>query len=128
VHFIGPGRRWGGGEAADSGGVLLLVGFEGIKREEETGQRRFSGGGEGGMTALRFGSSRVEEGSSRRRTARRRDWRGGNANGSQRWETMPWWAILGRKAKRSGPVSVGVKERQKWAEQRNGLKAKEAAA
>jgi hypothetical protein len=32
VHFIGPGRRWGGGEAADGGGVLLLVDFEGVKR------------------------------------------------------------------------------------------------
>jgi hypothetical protein len=31
VHFIGPGRRWGGGEAAGDGGVLLLVGFEGVK-------------------------------------------------------------------------------------------------
>jgi hypothetical protein len=31
VHFIGPGRRWGGGEAAGGGGVLLLVGFEGVK-------------------------------------------------------------------------------------------------
>jgi hypothetical protein len=28
VRFIGPGRRWGGGEAADSSGVLLLVSFE----------------------------------------------------------------------------------------------------
>jgi hypothetical protein len=28
-----------------------------LNREEETGQRRFSGGSEGGMTALRFGSS-----------------------------------------------------------------------
>jgi hypothetical protein len=34
VRFIGPGRRWGGGEATGSGGVLLLVGFEGVKREE----------------------------------------------------------------------------------------------
>jgi hypothetical protein len=31
VRFIGPGRRWGGGEATDGGGVLLLVGFEGVK-------------------------------------------------------------------------------------------------
>jgi hypothetical protein len=31
VHFIGPGRRWGGGEEADGGGVLLLIGFEGVK-------------------------------------------------------------------------------------------------
>jgi hypothetical protein len=60
VHFIGPRRRWGGGEAAGGGGVLLLVGFEGVKGGEETGQRRFSGGSEGGMTALRFGSSRMK--------------------------------------------------------------------
>jgi hypothetical protein len=31
VHFIGPGRWWGRGEAADGSGVLLLVGFEGVK-------------------------------------------------------------------------------------------------
>jgi hypothetical protein len=36
--------------------------------------------------------------------------------------------VPGQKAERSGPVSVGVKERQKWAERRNGPKAKEAAA
>jgi hypothetical protein len=32
VRFIGSGRRWGGGEAASGGGVLLLIGFEGVKR------------------------------------------------------------------------------------------------
>jgi hypothetical protein len=52
-----------------------------LKGEEETGRRQFSGGSEGGMIALRFGSLRVEEGGSRRRTAR---WRG------QRWEPMYW--------------------------------------
>jgi hypothetical protein len=31
VHFIGSGRRWGGGEAAGGGGVLHLIGFEGVK-------------------------------------------------------------------------------------------------
>jgi hypothetical protein len=31
VHFIGPGRSWGGGEAAGGGGVLLLVGFKRVK-------------------------------------------------------------------------------------------------
>jgi hypothetical protein len=66
-----------------------------INGEEETGRRRFSGGSEGVMTALRFGSSRTEEGGSRQRTAQRRDRRGGGANGSRRWE----------------PV-----ERRKWAE------------
>jgi hypothetical protein len=95
---------------AGGGGILLLVGFEGVKREEEMGRRRFSGGCEGGMMALRFGSSRAEEG-----------------NSQQRWETSPWWAIPGRMAERSGPVSVGVKERRKWVERRNGPKVKEAA-
>jgi hypothetical protein len=40
VRFIGPGRRWGGGEAADGDGVLLLVGFEGVKggRGDGTGR------------------------------------------------------------------------------------------
>jgi hypothetical protein len=59
-----------------------------LEGEEETGRRRFSGGSEGGMTALRFGSSRVEEGGSRQRTARRRGRRGGGADGSRRWEPM----------------------------------------
>jgi hypothetical protein len=31
VHFIGPRRRWGGGEEASGGGVLIPVGFEGVK-------------------------------------------------------------------------------------------------
>jgi hypothetical protein len=95
VHFIGPGRRWGGGEAAGGGGVLLLVGFEGVKGGRGDGTRRFSGGSEGGMMVLWFGSSRVEEGGSQQRTARRRGQRGGSADGSRRWEPM---------------------ERQKWAE------------
>jgi hypothetical protein len=38
------------------------------------------------------------------------------ADGSWRWEPMPWWAVQSQKAERSGPVSVGVKERRKWAE------------
>jgi hypothetical protein len=66
--FIGTGRWWRGGEEAGGGGVLIPVGFKGVKGEEETGQRRFSGGSEGGMTALQFGSSRVEEGGSRQHT------------------------------------------------------------
>jgi hypothetical protein len=82
-----------------------------LKGEEETGRHRFSGGSEGGMTTLQFGSSRTEEGGSRRRTAQRCGRRGGSADGSQRWETTPWWAVPGRKAERSGLVSVGVKER-----------------
>jgi hypothetical protein len=40
------------------------------------------------MTALRFVSSRTEEGSSRQRTARRRGRRGSGADGSRRWEPM----------------------------------------
>jgi hypothetical protein len=44
AHFIGPRRQWGGGEAAGGSGVLILVGFEGVKREEETGWCHFSGG------------------------------------------------------------------------------------
>jgi hypothetical protein len=31
VHFIGPGRRWGGGEAVGGGGVILLIDFEGVE-------------------------------------------------------------------------------------------------
>jgi hypothetical protein len=31
VHFIGAGRRWGGGEEAGGGGVLIPVGFKGVK-------------------------------------------------------------------------------------------------
>jgi hypothetical protein len=59
-----------------------------LKGEEETGLRRFSGGSEGSMMALWFGSSRAEEDGSRQRTARRRGRRGGGADGSQRWEPM----------------------------------------
>jgi hypothetical protein len=57
-----------------------------LKGEEETGWRRFSGGSEGSMTTLRFGSSRMEEGGSGWLTAWRHGWRGGGADGSQRWE------------------------------------------
>jgi hypothetical protein len=46
-----------------------------LKGEEKTGRRRFSGGSEGGMTALWFGSSRVEEGDSRQRKAQRCRWK-----------------------------------------------------
>jgi hypothetical protein len=31
--FIGPGRPWGGGQAANDGGVLILIGFKGVKGE-----------------------------------------------------------------------------------------------
>jgi hypothetical protein len=63
------------------------------------------------MTTLQFGSSRTEEGGSQRCTARWHSQRGGGADGSRRWELIPWWAVPGQKAERSGPVSVGVKER-----------------
>jgi hypothetical protein len=45
-------------------------------------------GSEGGMMALRFGSSRVEEGGSWQRTARRHGRRGSGNDGSRRWEPM----------------------------------------
>jgi hypothetical protein len=77
-----------------------------LKGEEETGRCHFSGGSEGGMMALRFGSSFTEEGGSRWCAARRLGRRGGGADGSRRW-----WAVPGRKAEWSGPVSVGVKDR-----------------
>jgi hypothetical protein len=96
--------------------------------EEETGQRRLDGGNEEGGAPVRFDYSCAKESSRRWRTARRHSQRGGGADGSRRWETTPWWAVPGRMAERSGPVSVGVKERRKWAEQRNGPKAKEVAA
>jgi hypothetical protein len=59
-----------------------------LKGGKEMGRRRFSGGSEGGMTVLRFGSSRAEEGSSRWRTARWHSQRVGGADGSQSWEPM----------------------------------------
>jgi hypothetical protein len=60
-----------------------------LKGEEEAGQRRFSGGSEGGMTALRFGSSCTEEGGSRQHTARRRGQGAAvpmEARGGSRWK------------------------------------------
>jgi hypothetical protein len=42
--FIGPGWRWGEGEAAGGDGVLLLIGFKGVK-----------GGREDGMTQIQWG-------------------------------------------------------------------------
>jgi hypothetical protein len=66
-----------------------------LKGEEKTGRCRFSGGSEGGMTMLQFGSSCAEEGGSRQRTAQRCGRRGGGADRSRRWEPM---------------------ERQKWSE------------
>jgi hypothetical protein len=85
-------KDWGGG--GEEGRLPAAVEFysllvsKELKGGEETGQRRFSGGSEGGMTALRFGSSRAEEGGSRWRTAWRHSRRGGGADGSQSWEPM----------------------------------------
>jgi hypothetical protein len=86
VHFIGLGRWWGGGEVASGGGVLLLVGFKGVKGGRGDGAAPIQWGSEGSMMALWFGSSCTEEGSSRWRTARRRGRRGDGADGSRRWE------------------------------------------
>jgi hypothetical protein len=44
------------------------------------------------------------------------------------WKLEVGADVPGQKVVQSGPVSVAVEERQKWAERRNGLKAKEAAA
>jgi hypothetical protein len=99
-----------------------------LKGEEETGRRRLDGGNEEGGAPVRFGYSRVVESGRWWRTARRCRRRGGGADGSQRWEMTPLWAVPGRKAEWNGPVSVGVKERRKWTQRRNGLKAKEDAA
>jgi hypothetical protein len=117
VRFIGPRRRWGGGEVVDGGGVLLLNGFKGVKGGEEMGRRHLDGRNEEGGAPVWFGYSRVEESGRRRCTTRRRGRRCGGADGGRRGETTPWWAVPGRKAERSGLVSVGVKERRKWAEQ-----------
>jgi hypothetical protein len=45
-----------------------------------------------------------------------------------RWKPEVGADVPGQKAEWSGLVSVGVKERRKWAEQRNGPKAREVAA
>jgi hypothetical protein len=90
--------RGGGGEEGRRPTVVEFYSssvLKELKREEEMGRRRFSGGSEGGMTALRFGSSRTGEVGSRHHTARRHGRRGGGADGSRRWEPM---------------------ERRKWAE------------
>jgi hypothetical protein len=115
VIFIGPGRPWGGGEAANGGGVLLLVGFKGVKW----------GRGDG-TTPIQWGKRRRHDSASIWLFAR------GGGRQSAAHDTTAWLEVgadvLGQKAERSGPISVGVKERQKWAERRNGPKAKEIAA
>jgi hypothetical protein len=59
-----------------------------LKGEEEMGQCRFSGGSEGGMTSLQFGSSRVEEDGSQWCTSWWHGRRGGGADGSRSFEPM----------------------------------------
>jgi hypothetical protein len=81
-----------------------------LNGEQETGRCRLDGGNEEGGALVRFGYLCSEESCRLLRIVR---WCG-SADGSRRWETMPWWAILGQKVERSGPVSVGVKERRKW--------------
>jgi hypothetical protein len=44
VRFIVPGRRWGVGEAAGGGGVLLLIGFKGVKGGREDGAAPYQWG------------------------------------------------------------------------------------
>jgi hypothetical protein len=99
-----------------------------LKGEEAMGRHRLDGEMKKVGAAVWFGYSRVEESGRQWRMARRRGRRGGSDDQSRRWETTPWWAVPGRMAERSGPVSVGVMERRRWAERQNGPKAKEAAA
>jgi hypothetical protein len=80
-----------------------------VEFQSPTVSKELKGGSEGGTTALQFGSSRVEEGGSRQRTAWRRGQRGGGADGSRRWE----------------PMEAGGGSR--WRDE-NGPRAKEAAA
>jgi hypothetical protein len=55
------------------------------------------------MPALRFGSSCVKEGGSRRCTTRRCGRRGSGADGGQRWESIGLnWAVQTEWAERSG--------------------------
>jgi hypothetical protein len=89
-----------------------------LKGEEEMRQRQFSGGSEGSMTTLQFGSSRAEEGGSQQHTARQRGRRGGGADGSWRWEPMEdgggsrWKPEVGADGSRRWEPM----ERRKWAE------------
>jgi hypothetical protein len=50
--FSRPGRRWGGGEGPTAVEFYFLSVSKVLKGGEETGRRQFSGGSEGGMTAL----------------------------------------------------------------------------
>jgi hypothetical protein len=83
-----------------------------LKGEEEMGRRRFSGGSEGGMMTLWFGSSRAEEGGSQRRTARPRGRRGSGADGRRRWEPME------ARGRSEGETKMG--RAMKWAKSQGG--------
>jgi hypothetical protein len=83
----GRGAFYRAGEAVEF--YSSLVSKE-LKGEEVTGQCHFDGGNEEGGASVRFGYSRAEESSRRWRTARWLGRRGGGADGSRRWETMPW--------------------------------------
>jgi hypothetical protein len=61
ARFIGPGRQWGGGEVADGSGVLIPVGFKGVKGEEETRRHRLDGELEGDDPSLEFDFTWVRE-------------------------------------------------------------------
>jgi hypothetical protein len=89
VHFIGPERWWGGGEAVGSGGVLIPIGFKGIKGEEETRRCHLDGELDGDDLTLRFDFIRVRDGDHRWHMARQPRPKGGGyaAGNSQRWET-----------------------------------------
>jgi hypothetical protein len=60
---------------AGGGGVLIPIGFEGVKGEEETWQRRLDGKLEGDDPTLRFDFTRVREGGRRRHMAWRHGWK-----------------------------------------------------
>jgi hypothetical protein len=81
VPFIGLERRGGGrSEEVDGGwGVHFEVG--GFEDEGDTVRRRFIGQKEGGRTALRFGSPRLEVGAASGGVRRGSAGRGGGGSG-----------------------------------------------
>jgi hypothetical protein len=95
VRFIGLGRQRGGGEAANGGGVLIPVSFEGVKGEEEMGRHRLDRELEEGNLTLRLNFNQVREGGTLWRMARWRTGRGSGGSGVRRWEKTLGWADLG---------------------------------
>jgi hypothetical protein len=85
---------------AGGGGVLILVSFEGVTGEEETGRCRLDGELEGDNPTLWFYFTRVREGSTRRCMARWCTGRGGGGSGIRRWEKTPGWADMGQRPER----------------------------